>query len=51
MIMNKNDVVTPCIAVCKTDPISGFCYGCGRSNEDKKNGVTLKQMTAGKMKI
>lgn len=33
--MNKNDVVTPCIAVCKTDPISGFCYGCGRSDEDK----------------
>ena len=34
--MNKQNVVSPCISVCKTDPISGFCYGCGRSDEDKK---------------
>ena len=34
--MNAQNVVSPCISVCKTDPISGFCYGCGRSNEDKK---------------
>ena len=35
--MNVQNVISPCISVCKTDPISGFCYGCGRSNEDKKN--------------
>ena len=35
--MNEQNIVSPCISVCKTDPISGFCYGCGRSNEDKKN--------------
>ena len=35
--MNEQNVVSPCISVCKTDPISGFCYGCGRSSEDKKN--------------
>ena len=29
-------IVTPCISVCKTDPVSGHCYGCGRNNEDKK---------------
>ena len=29
-------MVTPCLSVCKTDPISGFCYGCGRTDEDKK---------------
>ena len=30
-------IINPCISICKTDPVSGFCYGCGRSNEDKKN--------------
>ena len=34
--MNNNNVTSPCISVCKTDPISGFCYGCGRTNEEKK---------------
>ena len=34
--MNNQNIVSPCISVCKTDPISGFCYGCGRSNEDKR---------------
>ena len=29
-------IVSPCISICKTDPVTGFCYGCGRSNDDKK---------------
>ena len=29
-------IVTPCISICKTDPVTGFCYGCGRNNEEKK---------------
>ena len=29
-------IVSPCISICKTDPVTGYCYGCGRSNEDKK---------------
>ena len=29
-------VVSPCISICKTDPVTGFCYGCGRTNEEKK---------------
>jgi len=29
-------IVSPCISICKTDPLTGFCYGCGRSNNDKK---------------
>ncbi len=33
--MDLNKVISPCISVCKTDPISGFCYGCGRTNEEK----------------
>ena len=30
-------IINPCISICKTAPVSGFCYGCGRTNEDKKN--------------
>ena len=29
-------IVSPCISICKTDPKSGYCYGCGRSNNEKK---------------
>ena len=29
-------VVSPCISICKTDPVTGFCYGCGRTNQEKK---------------
>ena len=28
--------ISPCISICKTDPVSGFCYGCARTNEEKK---------------
>ena len=27
--------ISPCISICKTDPVTGYCYGCGRNNEDK----------------
>ena len=29
-------IVSPCISICKTDPLTGLCYGCGRCNNDKK---------------
>ncbi len=29
-------IVSPCISICKTDPKTGYCYGCGRTNEEKK---------------
>ena len=29
-------IISPCISICKTDPVSGYCYGCGSSTEDKK---------------
>ena len=29
-------IISPCISICKTDPVTGYCYGCGRSNEEKK---------------
>ena len=34
--MSEQNITSPCISVCKTDPISGFCYGCARSSDDKK---------------
>ena len=30
-------IISHCISICKTDPLTGYCYGCGRSNDDKKN--------------
>tara|TARA_Y100001960_G_scaffold291971_1_gene333760 strand:+ start:87 stop:359 length:273 start_codon:yes stop_codon:yes gene_type:complete len=33
---SENNIVTPCITVCKSDPITDYCYGCGRTTEDKK---------------
>ena len=33
--MEQEKVTSPCISICKTDPLSGFCYGCGRTNEEK----------------
>tara|TARA_B100000575_G_C22997556_1_gene574944 strand:- start:425 stop:685 length:261 start_codon:yes stop_codon:yes gene_type:complete len=29
-------IVSPCISICKTDPVTGFCYGCARTHEEKK---------------
>ena len=33
--MNKK-VISPCISICRTDPVTGYCYGCARTNEEKK---------------
>ena len=32
----KKMIISPCISICKTDPKTGYCYGCGRSDEEKK---------------
>ena len=29
-------IISPCISICKSDPVTGYCYGCGRNNEEKK---------------
>tara|TARA_Y100001970_G_scaffold64846_1_gene83003 strand:- start:2333 stop:2560 length:228 start_codon:yes stop_codon:yes gene_type:complete len=34
--MTKKNIISPCISICKTDPTSGYCYGCGRTNDEKK---------------
>ena len=28
-------IISPCISICKTDPDTGYCYGCGRTDEEK----------------
>jgi len=32
----NNKVTSPCISICRTDPVTGYCYGCARTNEEKK---------------
>ena len=32
----NNKVTSPCISICKTDPVTGYCYGCARTNDEKK---------------
>ena len=29
-------IVSRCISICKTDPVTGYCYGCTRTDEEKK---------------
>ena len=29
-------IISPCISICKTDPKTGLCYGCGRNDEEKR---------------
>ena len=35
--MNNKNIISPCITVCRSDPITDYCYGCGRTAEDKKS--------------
>ena len=32
----SNKVISPCISICRTDPLTGYCYGCARTNDEKK---------------
>ena len=32
----NDKIISPCISICKTDPVSGYCYGCARTEEEKK---------------
>ena len=33
--MDNQKIVSPCISICKTDPRTGYCYGCARTNDEK----------------
>ncbi|MDC0562287.1 DUF1289 domain-containing protein [Candidatus Pelagibacter ubique] len=41
-------IISPCISICKTDPQTGYCYGCARNNEEKKCGKCKKLQKNGK---
>ena len=43
-------IVSPCISICKTDPVTGYCYGCGRSDYDKKTWKAVEKGDAWKEK-
>ena len=30
-------VVSPCISICRSDPVTGYCYGCARTNDEKRS--------------
>ncbi|MDC3232565.1 DUF1289 domain-containing protein [Pelagibacteraceae bacterium] len=32
----NNKIISPCISICKTDPITSYCYGCARTEEEKE---------------
>ena len=52
--MNESNIISPCITVCKTDRVSGFCYGCGRSTEDKiiwKDPTTINSWKEENLKL
>ncbi len=29
-------IISPCISICRTDPVTGFCYGCARTIDEKR---------------
>ena len=49
-----NKVISPCISICRTDPVTGYCYGCARTNEEKKlwkSDNTENQWKEGNLKL
>ena len=32
----NDKIISPCISICKTDPVTGYCYGCARTEEEKR---------------
>ena len=46
-------IISPCISICRTDPITGYCYGCGRNTNEKsiwKNPNTSDQWKENNLK-
>ena len=33
--IKNSKVISPCISICRTDPRTGYCYGCARTEEEK----------------
>ena len=30
----EKKIISPCISICRTDPVTGYCYGCARTNDE-----------------
>ena len=43
-------IISPCISICKTDPVTGYCYGCARTEEEKKLWKNEGTMSEWKLK-
>jgi len=47
-------IISPCISICKTDPSTGYCYGCARTIEERKiwkNPDTTDQWKTNNIKV
>ena len=47
-------ILSPCISICKSDPKTGFCYGCARTDDEKKiwkNPETTNEWKKANLKI
>jgi len=48
-MLKKENIVSPCISICRTDPRTGYCYGCARTDnekiiwKDKKTEISWKK--------
>ena len=43
-------IISPCISICKSDPKTGFCYGCARTDQEKKIWKNLETTNEWKSK-
>ena len=32
----EKKIISPCVSICRTDPVTGYCYGCARTTEEKR---------------
>ena len=46
----ENKIISPCISICKIDPVTGYCYGCARTSDEKKIWKNEKTKKAWKIK-
>ena len=44
-------IISPCLSICRTDPITGYCYGCARTNEEKRIWKDKKPQKNGKKNL
>ena len=44
-------IISPCISICKMDPLTGYCYGCGRNANEKNYGKMRILIMNGKKPI